>query len=301
MDSGVSVPPRFLKTWPEIASTDNISLNKTGQVKEWLETPVKVSETIVTRSPPRNADGQMCCDHPVCLNRGITFIRVVEWNRHVDKHHERPYKCRATGCELRPGFSFLRELLRHERVVHNKNSFYFCPFPDCNRSSGIGFTRIDNLEVHKRRRHAVETDGDLTRSSHDSPTSTNFFTERLESLKRKRVSTPDPHDDEDQRVHLPQIRRRPNSDISHGQGVCTAHVVARRPSSFIGFPATPDNIEVLRRIGEFCEGETSQNPPQFPLPPATTPPGSSHSTYSVQYQDLDRVRRALFSTDSRSD
>jgi hypothetical protein len=74
--------------------------------------------------------------------------------------HERPYKCHEPGCELSLGFTYSGGLLRHQREVHKmhlsiKEALY-CPFPNCNRSSGAGFTRKENLEEHKRRRHLEE-------------------------------------------------------------------------------------------------------------------------------------------------
>lgn len=112
-----------------------------------------------TKSPPRNEHGQMFCDHVNCRGKMQTFKRVCEWNKHMDRH-ERPYKCREAGCELNPGFTYSGGLLRHQREVHKMHLStkqpLFCPFPNCNRSSGTGFTRKENLEEHKRRRHLEE-------------------------------------------------------------------------------------------------------------------------------------------------
>lgn len=74
----------------------------------------------------------------------------------MDKH-DRPYKCNVKGCEKLQGFTYSGGLLRHEREVHKmhggtKKSLY-CPFPDCKRSSGSGFTRKENLAEHIRRVH----------------------------------------------------------------------------------------------------------------------------------------------------
>jgi hypothetical protein len=110
------------------------------------------------RALPRNKDGEIICDHPNCRDNGnnMTFKRVCEWNKHMDRH-ERPYKCHEAGCELNPGFTYSGGLLRHQREVHKMHLStkepLFCPFPNCNRSSGSGFTRRENLEEHKRRRH----------------------------------------------------------------------------------------------------------------------------------------------------
>ena len=97
-----------------------------------------------TRSPPRNDHGEMFCDHVNCRGKVQTFKRVCEWNKHMDRH-ERPYKCREAGCELNPGFTYSGGLLRHQREVHkihlSTKQPLFCPFPNCHRSSGLGFTR----------------------------------------------------------------------------------------------------------------------------------------------------------------
>lgn len=61
-----------------------------------------------------------------------------ERNKRMDKH-ERPYKCRGTGCELNPSFTFLGGLLRHQREVHKMHlstkQALFCLFLDYNRNS----------------------------------------------------------------------------------------------------------------------------------------------------------------------
>lgn len=109
-----------------------------------------------TRDPPRNQDAQIYCDHIDCRDKTKVFRRICEWNKHMDQH-ERPYKCREAACELNPGFTYSGGLLRHQREVHKMHlgtkKLLFCPFPNCNRSSGNGFTRRENLEEHKRRRH----------------------------------------------------------------------------------------------------------------------------------------------------
>lgn len=74
----------------------------------------------------------------------------------MDKH-DRPYKCNVKGCEKLQGFTYSGGLLRHEREVHKMHGgtkkALFCPFNDCKRSSGAGFTRKENLAEHIRRVH----------------------------------------------------------------------------------------------------------------------------------------------------
>ncbi|KAF2848090.1 hypothetical protein T440DRAFT_470442 [Plenodomus tracheiphilus IPT5] len=104
--------------------------------------------------PERNSEGKMMCKHQDCS--GLIFERKCEWSKHMDKH-DRPYKCLVPGCEKLQGFTYSGGLLRHEREVHKlhggtKKSL-FCPFSDCKRSSGTGFTRKENLAEHVRRVH----------------------------------------------------------------------------------------------------------------------------------------------------
>jgi hypothetical protein len=77
-------------------------------------------------------------------------------SKHMDKH-DRPYKCLVPGCEKLQGFTYSGGLLRHEREVHKMHGgtkkSLFCPFQDCKRSSGAGFTRKENLAEHVRRVH----------------------------------------------------------------------------------------------------------------------------------------------------
>ncbi|ETI20269.1 hypothetical protein G647_08303 [Cladophialophora carrionii CBS 160.54] len=155
-------------------------------------TPIKVVQGAFrrTRSPPRDEHGQMFCDHVNCRGKNQTFKRVCEWNKHMDRH-ERPYKCRESGCELNPGFTYSGGLLRHQREVHKMHLStkqpLFCPFPNCNRSSGTGFTRKENLEEHKRRRHLEE----LSDQDHDAGEAATGATAVAEEPppKRRRIST----------------------------------------------------------------------------------------------------------------
>jgi hypothetical protein len=111
------------------------------------------------QEPPRNAKDEICCKHEECEADPPTFRRRCEWNKHMDKH-ERPYKCTESGCEKLQGFTYSGGLLRHQREVHKKNgttkATLFCPVLNCNRHSGTGFTRRENLNEHMRRRHVPQ-------------------------------------------------------------------------------------------------------------------------------------------------
>jgi hypothetical protein len=80
----------------------------------------------------------------------------------MDKH-ERPYKCEAPGCEKLQGFTYSGGLLRHQREVHKMHGGtkepLYCPFPNCKRNQGTGFTRKENRDEHIRRVHRRATDG----------------------------------------------------------------------------------------------------------------------------------------------
>jgi hypothetical protein len=80
----------------------------------------------------------------------------------MDKH-DRPYKCYEPNCDKIQGFTYSGGLLRHQREVHKKNTdtkkALMCPYGDCNRSTGNGFTRQENLREHLRRRHMHSDEG----------------------------------------------------------------------------------------------------------------------------------------------
>lgn len=80
----------------------------------------------------------------------------------MDKH-DRPYKCYEPNCDKVQGFTYSGGLLRHQREVHKKNTdtkkALMCPYGDCNRSTGNGFTRQENLREHLRRRHMHSDEG----------------------------------------------------------------------------------------------------------------------------------------------
>ncbi|KAF7713159.1 Zinc finger C2H2 type domain-containing protein [Penicillium ucsense] len=124
------------------------------------------------RDPPKNAEGQIYCDHADCQAAPPTFRRPCEWNKHMDKH-DRPYKCFEPGCDKIQGFTYSGGLLRHQREVHKKNNDskkpLMCPYADCNRSTGNGFTRQENLREHLRRRHMHTDDGSTASILVDMP------------------------------------------------------------------------------------------------------------------------------------
>ncbi|MCJ1374375.1 hypothetical protein MMC20_005607 [Loxospora ochrophaea] len=108
------------------------------------------------QEPARDAGGQIICTHPKCAKQPPVFQRKCEWTKHMDKHN-RPYVCQEPGCDKIQGFTYSGGLLRHQREVHKQHggpkTRYMCPFQDCKRSSGQGFSRKENLNEHLRRVH----------------------------------------------------------------------------------------------------------------------------------------------------
>ena len=160
-----------------------------------------------TQEPPRNGKDEIYCNHEDCEADPPTFRRRCEWNKHMDKH-ERPYKCTEAGCEKLQGFTYSGGLLRHQREVHKKNgtakATLFCPDVNCNRHTGQGFTRKENLNEHIRRRHVNQSGLE----GQQSPTVTAISRTQTAPLKyegdssRKRKRTMDSevetHDEEDE-------------------------------------------------------------------------------------------------------
>jgi hypothetical protein len=125
----------------------------------------------------------------------------------MDKH-ERPYKCAEPGCEKLQGFTYSGGLLRHQREVHKKNgtakATLFCPFPNCNRHTGQGFTRKENLNEHIRRRHVAQPglvgqqSPPTTAASKIGIAPSNYDAGTSRKRKRTMDSEVGTHDDEDE-------------------------------------------------------------------------------------------------------
>ncbi|KAK3704017.1 hypothetical protein LTR37_014121 [Vermiconidia calcicola] len=113
------------------------------------------SRTIKRADPPTNAESKYVCNFSTECN-ALTFDRKCEWSKHMDKH-DRPYRCPHASCAKLQGFTYSGGLLRHEREVHGKHggpkAQLICPYEDCKRHSGKGFTRKENLNEHIRRVH----------------------------------------------------------------------------------------------------------------------------------------------------
>ncbi|WEW56658.1 hypothetical protein PRK78_002106 [Emydomyces testavorans] len=169
------------------------------------------------RDPPRNAEGQIYCDHPECRDNTPVFRRPCEWNKHMDKH-DRPYKCSNADCAKMPGFTYSGGLLRHQREVHGMHTPHkrlMCPFPDCHRSSGKGFTRQENLNEHLRRLHRGSQDISVPPTPLSPPIAAH---EELESaapltpplispMKRKRASSVPENGSEENPYNIQSLRQ----------------------------------------------------------------------------------------------
>lgn len=103
----------------------------------------------------------------------------------MDKH-DRPYRCKETGCEKLPGFTYSGGLLRHEREVHGKHGGpkkqLNCPHPNCKRHTGKGFSRQENLNEHLRRVHTDGVMSQITMEETEEDASQAVIT----GMKRKR-------------------------------------------------------------------------------------------------------------------
>lgn len=92
-------------------------------------------------------------------------------SKHMDKH-DCPFRCHEPGCTREKGFTDSGGLLHHQREVHQKYTNarmpIMCPYADCGRSSGNGFTRRENLREHLRRRHQHADDFGRNNRLHDA-------------------------------------------------------------------------------------------------------------------------------------
>lgn len=141
------------------------------------------------------------------------------YSKHMDKH-DRPYKCMEPGCDKIQGFTYSGGLLRHQREVHKKNinakKPLMCPYADCNRSTGHGFTRQENLKEHLRRRHMHTENGPSSElpnivseldgaSSLSAPSAVK---RKRDSLEEASVDVPDDEENgDDMRNELKRLKR----------------------------------------------------------------------------------------------
>ena len=122
----------------------------------------------------------------------------------MDKH-TRPYICEEPGCENIRGFTYSGGLLRHQREVHRQHggprASCMCPHKDCKRSTGVGFSRKENLHEHLRRVHrdvGPEGGRDLATVTTDQVLEASGSQTQSGSRKRKRRVHEDANLDEEE-------------------------------------------------------------------------------------------------------
>jgi len=123
------------------------------------------------------------------------------YSKHMDKH-TRPYVCEEPECDNIRGFTYSGGLLRHQREVHRQHggpkASCMCPHKDCKRSTGVGFSRKENLNEHLRRCHQPQ----------DQETSSpQGNAEDLSSRPRKRRRAADIDDGRERREEDDELQR----------------------------------------------------------------------------------------------
>ena len=121
----------------------------------------------------------------------------------MDKHN-RPYVCEEPECDNIRGFTYSGGLLRHQREVHRQHggpkASCMCPYKDCKRSAGVGFSRKENLNEHLRRCHQTQRESQV-----QSPPE-----EDLSSRPRKRRRGADEDDNDDNDINENEERKEDN-------------------------------------------------------------------------------------------
>ena len=142
--------------------------------------------------------------HAIYLNIVNVHAKSLRVRKHMDKH-ERPYVCDEPECENIRGFTYSGGLLRHQREVHRQHggpkASCMCPYPDCKRHVGVGFSRKENLAEHLRRVHR-DVDADPTqKEGSESPQNT---TGTLGTGKRRRRAVQQDNEDDSDEEDLEQ-------------------------------------------------------------------------------------------------
>lgn len=116
----------------------------------------------------------------------------------MDKH-ERPFVCKEPECENIRGFTYSGGLRRHQREVHRHHggpkASCMCPYPDCKRHVGVGFSRKENLAEHLRRVHR-DADADQTQkeASEGAQNITSGASGASGTRRKRRRAVPDADD-----------------------------------------------------------------------------------------------------------
>ena len=170
-DISCQMDPSYLACQSRIMTSPSRTLIKSPSISGFSTGTQSIDHE---REPLRNAAGSYYCSHPACADKPPVFPRKCEWtlvflhppriyptdtvsnSKHMDKH-TRPYICDEPGCENIRGFTYSGGLHRHQKEVHRQHggprSACLCPYKDCKRSTGLGFSRKENLAEHVRRVH----------------------------------------------------------------------------------------------------------------------------------------------------
>ena len=120
----------------------------------------------------------------------------------MDKHN-RPYICEEPGCENIRGFTYSGGLSRHQREVHRQHggpkASCHCPHKDCKRSTGVGFSRKENLHEHLRRVHR-----DVGTEQKEEPRTPTKETPSFIGTRKRRRPTADEGGERDEDSELQQ-------------------------------------------------------------------------------------------------
>jgi hypothetical protein len=105
--------------------------------------------------------------------------------------HNKIFNCSALDCKRNQGFTSLAILRRHETETHGMHSArqkLHCPILTCERHTGKGFQRGEQLKGHIRRRHPQSGDNLGRRQKRKAEAD---WDESFEDIKRLRDDTRD--------------------------------------------------------------------------------------------------------------
>lgn len=274
-DDVVLTPPNSAK--PKYATPAMQA--STASVTPQLHFQTRNATAVRRPSPvPRNSRNELCCVHEDCKGKNVTFRRVCEWNKHMDRH-ERPYKCSHPNCQNAQGFTYSGGLMRHQREVHRwhqtTKSRIFCPHPGCSRGpDGEGFSRRENLEEHKRRRHPEQ---------HFSPTDADADDSADEhQLSKKRKRTPQQSDDSPRvDTSSPEHESPVRADDSDNANLDEGPVVKRLREQL---HSAQLEIQRLANENDRLQGQVSQMYTLFANRPAQVYPVTPAQAFMSQQQ-----------------
>ena len=128
----------------------------------------------------------------------------------MDKH-ERPYVCDEPECDNIRGFTYSGGLLRHQREVHRQHggpkASCMCPYPDCKRHVGSGFSRKENLAEHLRRVHR-DAGADQSQAEGSENVQNQSGTVATGRKRRRAVADDDGGDDEELEQEVKKLKKQ---------------------------------------------------------------------------------------------